>query len=244
MSDVGIALERNIIYKNSGFSIEDRAHLELSNFWGQNANTQPLLFWFVTYIYSTPGLLDELRKEVAPFVKLSGSEVPDIASIDIPALGRDCPLFKSTLFETYRLASEPTSIRRVARPMTVPDNDLNHKLPAGSYVSVALSLMQRDPAIFPAPDQFVPDRFLEFDGETGKKIPRYGRLRPWGVGPGSCKGRTFAEKEIMTIAAAMIIVWDVEAIGGTWKLPAMIPGTGAKKPVKDIRVVLKRRVSQ
>ena len=35
--------------------------------WGQNANTQPIFFWFMAYANSTPGLLEQLRKEIAPY---------------------------------------------------------------------------------------------------------------------------------------------------------------------------------
>ena len=56
-----------------------------------------------------------------------------------------------------------------------------------------------------------------------------------------CKGRSFAEKEILALGAAVIGLWDIEPASGTWKIPTMIPGTGVKKPVEDIRVVIKRR---
>jgi hypothetical protein len=241
MSDVGVALERNLICKEVGFSERERAHFDLSFLWGQNANTQPILFWFLTYIHSTPGLVDELRKEVAPYVKLSTSAPLEVASMNILALGRECPLFKSALFETYRLTNEPTSIRRVARPITVQDGDAKHQLETGTFVSAALSLIQKDPEVFPEPEKFIPSRFLEVDQATGKKVARYGRMRPWGIGSASCKGRTFAEKEIMTVAAAVISIWDITPTGTQWELPAMVPGTGAKKPVHDIRVLIRRR---
>ncbi|KAI0129038.1 cytochrome P450 [Xylariales sp. AK1849] len=243
MSDVGIALNRNDIYNKHDVRMKHRADMDFSFFWGQNGNTQPLLFWFLTYIYSTPGLVDILRKEIAPWVVLSTEGPVEIKSIDIPSLGRECPLMKSALFETFRLGSEATSIRYVARPMTVVDGKYNHHLQPGTFVSAPHSVVQKDPAVFPDPDKFVPDRFLELDAETGKQVPRYGRLRPWGIGSGSCKGRTFAEKEILTLGAAVMSVWDIEPAGGTWKVPAMIPGTGAKKPVQDIRVLLRRRLN-
>ncbi|KAF7530492.1 hypothetical protein G7054_g9533 [Neopestalotiopsis clavispora] len=243
MSDVGAALGRNLVYNKHNVSFQHRADMDLPFLWGQNGNTQPLLFWYILYVFSTPGLADRLREEMAPYVTLSTTEGGfEIDSVNIPALNRECPLMKAALFETFRLGSDATSIRRVSKPMTVADGEYTHHLQPGSFISTAWSTVQSDPAVYPEPQKFIPERFLELDTETGRNVARYGRLRPWAVGGGSCKGRTFAEKEILTIAAAMLCIWEVEPAGGEWKIPAMIPGTGAKRPVNDVRVIFKRRV--
>lgn len=242
MSDVGVATERNKVYNKHNVPINQRGDLDFSFLWGQNANTQPLLFWFLIHIYSTPGLLDSLRKEITPWVRATETGPVEIESMDIPALSRECPLMKSALFETYRLGNEATSIRCVARPMTLVDGDYKHQLEPGTFVSAPLGLIQNSPTYFPEPTKFISDRFLEFDAESGKMMARYGKLRPWGLGPSACKGRTFAEKEILTIAAAVISVWEIEPAGGKWKIPATLPGTGAKRPAKDIRVIIRRRI--
>ncbi|ETS85392.1 hypothetical protein PFICI_03417 [Pestalotiopsis fici W106-1] len=245
MSDVGAALGRNLVYDEYNVTFQHRADMDLPFLWGQNGNTQPLLFWYILYVYSTPGLADALREEMAPHVSLSVKDGGvEIESVDIAALNRECALMKAALFETFRLGSDPTSIRRVAKPMAVSDGEHTHHLPAGSFISTAWATVQSDPAVYPEPQKFIPERFLESDTETGRKVARYGRLRPWAVGGGSCKGRTFAEKEILTIAACMLCVWEVEPAGGEWQIPAMIPGTGAKRPVNDVRVIFKRRVSK
>ncbi|KAI1851402.1 hypothetical protein JX265_000364 [Neoarthrinium moseri] len=243
MSDVGIATERNQVYDKFGVSMKHRADMDLSFVWGQNANTQPLVFWFLAYIHSAPGLVEDLRREIAPWVKVATPGPMEISSMDISALHRECPLLKSAIYETYRLGSEATSIRRVDRPITLLDGDHKHQLQPGTFVSAPFSVLQNDASYFPDPEKFVPDRFLEVDSETGRKVARYGKLRPWGVGPASCKGRTFAEKEILTITAALISIWDMEPAEGAWNVPASLPGTGAKKPAKDIRVILRRRVA-
>lgn len=42
----------------------------------------------------------------------------------------------------------------------------------------------------------------------------------------------------------ILSVWDIKPAGGTWKVPVMIPGTGVKQPVKDIRVVISHRIEE
>lgn len=243
MSDVSAAaMERNNFLEEHGVPMRARAELELGTFWGLNANMQPMVFWLLLYIHSTPGLLDELRKEVSSCISLSTATYPpQITAFDFSRLSHECPLLKSCLFETFRLVEEPTSIRYVSKPMTVPDGKHEHHFKPGTWLSAPHALLQSDPSIFPNPDKFIPDRFIETDKETGSRVARYGKLKPWGSGSAVCKGRTFAEKEVMGIVACFITLWDMDNAEGSWKLPSMIPGTGVKRPQKAIRVVLKRR---
>ncbi|KAI9669436.1 MAG: hypothetical protein M1831_000473 [Alyxoria varia] len=279
MSDISnTALDRNKIYSREQWSSRHRGEGDLAILWGQNANTHPTLFWFLTYVYSTPDLVQKLREEISPHTRSSsptrtttttGEEeektpsshhqhhpVVEITSMDFAAISRDCPLLKSCIFETYRLAIDVASIRYVARPITINDGAYKHNLKPGMFVSAPHSLMQKDPSIYADPEKFVPDRFLMVDPGTGKRVARNGGaecggpgqetsstpLKPWGSGAAMCKGRTFAEKQIMALGAAIISLWDISpAGGGAWELPAMVPGTGVKKPVADIRVVITRR---
>ncbi|KAH7487040.1 hypothetical protein FOMA001_g4234 [Fusarium oxysporum f. sp. matthiolae] len=214
---------------------------DLGTFWGLNANAQPVLFWFLLYVYSTPGLLKRIRDEISPYVTLSDGAKPEIKSMDFPSLFRKCQLFKACIFETYRLVNEPTSIRYVTQPVSLNDGNIKHDLQEGTYISVPLALKNKNPSIYEDPDTFIPDRFLDTDPETGKAMARYGKLKPWGLGAAMCKGRTFAEKEIISLGSAVVSLWDISPAEGEWKLPAMIPGTGVKRPVSDIRVVISRR---
>jgi cytochrome P450 len=239
MSDVSSVIRGRVtLYDENNLTMAYRGQLELGNLWGQNANTQPMVFWVLLFVYSTPGLVEALRKEISPHVTISNSE---ITSFDLQSLTR-CPLLKSSVYETYRMVDEPTSIRYVNKPIAVSDGQYNHDLKEGTWVSAAHAIANKDAANYPEPHKFVPDRFLETD-ETGNKTARYGKLRPWGAGAGICKGRTFAEKEIIAIGAAVITLWDISPVGKQWVIPAMRPGTGVVQPVSDLRVRIRRRRS-
>lgn len=245
MSDVSdVILERNTAFERNEWSYKERATSELLVLLASNANTQPVLFWLILYIYSTPGLADTLRKEVAPFMTLSDSpDRKDITAIDTSGLSRECQLLKSIILETFRLAFGAVSTRFVKRPITVKDGDHTHQLHPGTFLSVPHSFSQRDPSLYPNPDKFVPDRFLETDPSSGKLVTKYGKLRPWGAGASMCRGRLFAEKELMAIGAALVMVWDISPAGsGEWKLPEMVGGPGPVKPKEEVRVVIERRV--
>ncbi|KAL2677162.1 hypothetical protein Neosp_010930 [[Neocosmospora] mangrovei] len=243
LSDVSsIPFERNKIYEREGWLLQERAAGDFSILWGQNANLQPLLAWLTTFLYATPGLVERIREETAAYINLSTTTPLEIISIDIPGLCRDCQLLKACIFETYRIANDPAVIRRVERPTTIKDGELEHHLQAGSFISMPTSLTNSDPAIFAEPEKFIPERFLERSPATGNMTARYGRLRPWGMGSSMCKGRTFAQKHMTVVDATIISLWDIEPASGTWKIPVMIPGSSAKRPAEDIRVVIKRRV--
>ncbi|UPK93305.1 hypothetical protein LCI18_004240 [Fusarium solani-melongenae] len=243
LSDVSnIPFERNKIYEREGWSLQERAAGDFSFLWGQNANLQPMLAWLTTFVYATPGLVKRIREETAAYITLSTTTPLEIISMDIPGLCRSCQFLKACIFETYRMANDPAVIRRVERTITTRDGELEYQLQAGSFISMPTSLTNSNPAIFADPDKFIPERFLERNPTTGSMAARYGTLRPWGMGSSICKGRTFAQKHMKVVGAAIISLWDIEPASGTWEIPVMIPGSSAKRPAKDIRVVIKRRV--
>jgi hypothetical protein len=244
MSDVGeVPLERSRAYAEAGMSPKHRGQIDSSLTWGQNANTQPLVFWLLVFIHSTPGLLDAIREEIAEFVPVDKTASPPrITSLDLRGLSLSCPLFKSSVFETYRLAVDATSIRYIAKPTTFSDGAYTQEFQADTWISAMHGTRQKDASVYPRPNEFVPDRFLEVDADSGNKIARYGKLKPWGSGPGICKGRTFAEKELLGVVGSIISLWDLKpASGGAWKVPAMRPGTGTACPTADVRVKISRR---
>ena len=243
MSDIShVVRERTKLYNKMDVPFRHRGQIDLGNLWAQNANTHPLVFWLVLYIYSTPGLVGELRKEISPYITLSDTPALTITVFDLRSICSKCPLLRSSMYETFRMANQPTSIRYLNRPMTIHDGQQEHHLKSGTWISAVHAVLQKDSSVYPEPEKFIPDRFLESDKENGNKVARYGKLRPWGTGPGMCKGRIFAEKEILGIAAAVIALWDIEPVSKVWKVPAMRPGTGVNRPVHDVRVIIKKRV--
>ena len=252
MSDISpVLLGRHRIFKNGGFTADEAGAMEVGFFWGQHANSHVLFYWLVLYIYATPGLIDSLREELAPVVTienekgLDGISIPRITNIDLAAVVSECPLLKSCTLEALRLGNDPASIRRLNQPISFQDADKTTSLPAGTWISVPHAVTQFDASNFPSPQEFIPDRFIHKD-DTGKPVVRAGKMRPWGAGAGMCKGRTFAERQMMVTAASLLMLWDMEPVAktadGKWELPGTRPGTGAVRPDRDLKVKIKRRV--
>ncbi len=80
----------------------------------------------------------------------------------------------------------------VARKLTAPATIGDYELPAGTFVLPAIAALHQRADIFPEPDRFRPERFL--DG----KADNYAWI-PFGGGVRRCIGAAFAEYEMRTI---------------------------------------------
>jgi cytochrome P450 len=96
---------------------------------------------------------------------------------------------EATVRETLRV--RPVIVD-VARKLTEPATIGGYRLPAGSFVAPAIaSLHQRDD-LYPQPEEFRPERFLEGGGENYAWIPFGGGVR-------RCVGAAFAEFEMRIV---------------------------------------------
>ena len=64
-----------------------------------------------------------------------------------------------------------------------------------------------DPAIYPEPDVFKPERFLNPDG-TSRDDPTL--ISAFGYGKRICPGRHFAEATLYIVVASVLSVFDIE----------------------------------
>ncbi|OGM49879.1 hypothetical protein ABOM_001549 [Aspergillus bombycis] len=90
--------------------------------------------------------------------------------------------------ETFRLY--PTVISTLPRIVTAEFHVGNMALPAGTVVGMQNYVYQRDPSIFPHPDLFKPERWLESTTEMDLS------LTPFSVGRRNCIGQNLAWEEL------------------------------------------------
>ena len=106
----------------------------------------------------------------------------------------------------------------------------------------AHDLHSTDPAHFSDPMVWKGDRHIKYSEDDKRGTSDLGSIRPYGGGNSMCKGRAFAQKEVMAFAAAIIAVWEIEPKGGgEWKMPKHKKATGVYATNDDTRVWLKRR---
>jgi cytochrome P450 len=91
--------------------------------------------------------------------------------------------------ETLRLRTPiPIVVRRLMAPMEVA----GYKLPAGTVVAPCVHLIHRNAGIYPEPERFRPERFLERPAGTYTWIPFGGGVR-------RCLAASFAELEMRQV---------------------------------------------
>jgi cytochrome P450 family 135 len=86
----------------------------------------------------------------------------------------------------------PIVLRRLAAPITLA----GHDLPTGVSVAPCVSLVHRRPDVYPEPDAFRPERFLERPAGTSTWIP-------FGGGTRRCLGAAFATTEMKIVLRAV-----------------------------------------
>ena len=95
-----------------------------------------------------------------------------------------------------------------------------HRIPQGTSVLILYSLMHRDPVVFPQPDRFIPERFLEpenfsFLDSAFAHFPRpvpLGAFIPFSTGPRVCLGLRYALLEMKAVLAGVLRRYHLKAV--------------------------------
>ena len=118
--------------------------------------TSSLLSWAFERLLRHPGVYARLRAEVD-----EGG-------------GAEAPYLDAVVKETMRLCpAAPIVVRKLLEPMELG----GYEIPAGSTVAPCVHLVHRNPAIYPQPLAFRPERFLERPAGTYTWIPFGGGVR-------------------------------------------------------------------
>jgi len=112
---------------------------------------------------------------------------------DSIAAGEDDYL-DATIRETLR--TRPVIVD-VARKLTAPARIGGYELPAGAFVLPAIAALHYREDLFPQPDEFRPERFLNGGADTYAWIPFGGGVR-------RCIGAAFAEYEMRVVLRAVL----------------------------------------
>jgi len=255
-----VAKVRQVLNAKYGISPEDSARFEITNMIGILVNTAPAAFWLIMHVYSHPGLLEDLRKEVEGILHVS-SEVDSggvVRTLDISLLKTSCPLLFSTYQELLRIHSSNASVRWVMQDTLLADKYLLKK---DGIIQMPSKVMHEDMEIWgPTAAVFDPRRFVKVDsnskpdakggvggaGAVGEKTQKQhpAAFRAFGGGSTLCPGRFFATTEIMSVVAMFLLRFDLAPVGGNLSLPTQVGNslaTSIQAPTRDVRVRVRRR---
>lgn len=115
------------------------------------------------------------------------SEITAIPGDDIVAI-RNSPYVNAVIKETFR--THPTIISTLPRVTVEPLVLSKHTLPPNTVVGMQNWLHHRDGSVFPDPDRFIPDRWLEETAEMKSA------LTPFSIGKRGCIGQNLAWQEL------------------------------------------------
>ncbi|KAI2551549.1 cytochrome P450 family 11 subfamily B member 1, partial [Homo sapiens] len=139
----------------------------------------------------------------------------------------ELPLLRAALKETLRKGAESTGSPIQLRTLSmdaptsrlypvglflerVASSDLvlqNYHIPAGTLVRVFLYSLGRNPALFPRPERYNPQRWLDIRG-SGRNFYHV----PFGFGMRQCLGRRLAEAEMLLLLHHVLKHLQVETL--------------------------------
>jgi cytochrome P450 len=108
----------------------------------------------------------------------------------------------ATIQETLRL--RPV-ISIVIRRLTEPVEIGGYELPAGVSVTPSVYLVHRNPEIYPEPDRFLPERFIDNPPGTYTWIPFGGGVR-------RCLGASFAQFEMAVVLKELVKRYEIRPV--------------------------------
>jgi len=159
---------------------------------GGHETTAAVLAWALYELGRNPVILAKLRAEL----ENSGVANDPSRIIKLPYLGAICD-------ETVRL--HPI-LSECARVLTTPLEVLGYTIPAGNALVISITAIHHDPSIYPEPNRFIPERFIERTYNRAEFLPFGGAHR-------RCIGAALSEYETRISLAEMVLNWDFETAG-------------------------------
>jgi cytochrome P450 len=150
--------------------------------------TATALAWAFERILSTPDVYARLREEIA------GAGGVDAAPAKLAAL----PYLDATIKEVLRLRPVVPVVGRVLKEATTIGG---YELPAETAVGACIYLAHRNPDVYPEPDAFRPERFLDNPPDPVSWLPFGGGIR-------RCIGAQFATYEMKLVLGTMLASCD------------------------------------
>ncbi|MGM1060997.1 cytochrome P450 [Saccharothrix sp. Mg75] len=157
--------------------------------------TSGALSFALHYLARDPAVADRARAEVDAV--WGSAEVPEFEQV------AKLRYVRRVLDEALRLWPTAPAFARQARHDTVLGG--RYPMKAGHWALVLLPLLHRDPAVWPSPEEFDPDRFAP---ERVRARPAH-VYKPFGTGERACIGRQFAVHEATLALGTLLRRYDL-----------------------------------
>lgn len=178
--------------------------------------TSTTLLWALYSIHRLPRVKERLLEEFDTIRDPSDTK----AISQLPYLSATCK-------ETLRLYT----VLGFLRVPKTPFNIMGHEYPSGSYIMGNIYSAHRRQEVYPEPEQFKPERFLE------KQFSPYEYL-PFGGGNRICIGMAFAQFQIKLILFTILSKYQLELPNSNPLHLHTIRRASGVVPSKDVRLLV------
>jgi cytochrome P450 len=155
---------------------------------------------FATYhLALNPPITAKLRSELAQFLHHKDG-IPSLSELE------KLPYLTAIIKESLRLSSLiPGRLPRVVPPEGITVSGL--KIPGNMVVSSSALMVHTNPLLFPEPEKFVPERWMNSGNGMLDKF-----LVPFSVGRRDCIGQHLALAEMRMFISRLVVNWDFELV--------------------------------
>jgi len=175
--------------------------------WASHDSTRNAASFAVYHLGTDEELQQRLRAEVLEHIGNRPSQPDDFNSMAllngiVKELNRLYPGFPMFHRQVY----EPVHLTGAGKGITVPPN---------AIVVINLFAAMRDPAVFPSPEQFIPERWMENSNSNGKgqggvPLADMSALVTFGGGARRCLGEHLALHNLKTILVHLVQKFDLK----------------------------------
>ncbi|PSN69360.1 cytochrome P450 [Corynespora cassiicola Philippines] len=192
-------------------------------FAGHDTTSSTVVFT-LSLLYLNPTDLSLLRAEHNSI--LGPSSTLERTLSESPTLIKDLPYTLAVIKETLRIYPPVSALRTGAPEVTLVDKDSNKQYPtAGCTILGDHYALHHNPAIFPRPEEFLPECWLVGKGHA--LYPPEHAWRPFEKGPRSCLGKDLALLEIATVLAFVVRRFEIQECYG--RVFGVLEGVGERR---------------
>ncbi|KAL0264058.1 hypothetical protein SLS55_000002 [Diplodia seriata] len=192
------------------------AQIRLFLFAGHDTTSSTMVYT-LHLLATNPDCLSRIRTEHDEVfgAGTSPDRVGDLLSAN-PHLLNQLPYTTACIKEALRLFPPASAMRVGGRSTVLTGSDGTRYPTVGCNVWGLHLAIQRNPAAFPQPNAFVPERWLPTTKPDDPLHPPKGAWRPFEFGPRNCIGQTLAMAEIKVLLAMAVRQFDFRPAYDEW----------------------------
>ncbi|KAF2870028.1 cytochrome P450 [Massariosphaeria phaeospora] len=207
-------------YMSHGLELEEAAKLDMATLLAMLSSGGIAAFWLMFRVLSNNVVLGNCRQEILANLASNDTLTPDgrrVTVIDLSQLKSKCPTLMAMLNETLRYHSTVISAKNIREDFLL---DGQYLLKKDAMLMIPGPVVHYDAAIWGLDaDLFNHRRFL-FPASARKRLVNTSNFRPFGAGVTMCPGRHFSTNAMVSLAAMMLLQFDVKPKDGAWKIPS------------------------